>query len=147
MTDSMMYHEGNRRLQDAFDSRRISDRLEEKLTRFAFTDGDLAFFLVEIGEIFHVDIEYPGTDFANGLNDIGAGANGMADINAAPDARIQAFYGFQDIQRRMPQLVFGAVIVDGEANVEFRPGGFAASFPAQSASDTRARALFVTSMI
>ena len=33
MTDSMLYHEGNRRLQDAFDSRRISDRLEEKLCR------------------------------------------------------------------------------------------------------------------
>jgi hypothetical protein len=33
VTKSIMYHEGNRRLQDAFDSRRISDRLEEKLTR------------------------------------------------------------------------------------------------------------------
>jgi uncharacterized protein len=38
-----MYHEGNRRLQDAFDSRRISDRLEEKLTRTAFTDDDKAY--------------------------------------------------------------------------------------------------------
>jgi predicted pyridoxine 5'-phosphate oxidase superfamily flavin-nucleotide-binding protein len=38
-----MYHEGNRRLQDRFDSRRISDRLEEKLTRAAFTDDDRAF--------------------------------------------------------------------------------------------------------
>jgi hypothetical protein len=26
MTDSIMYHEGNRRLQDQFDSRRISNR-------------------------------------------------------------------------------------------------------------------------
>jgi predicted pyridoxine 5'-phosphate oxidase superfamily flavin-nucleotide-binding protein len=39
---SIMYHAGNRRLQDAFDSRRISDRLEEKLTRTAFTDDDRA---------------------------------------------------------------------------------------------------------
>jgi predicted pyridoxine 5'-phosphate oxidase superfamily flavin-nucleotide-binding protein len=38
-----MYHEGNRRLQDQFDSRRISDRLEEKLTRTAFTPDDAAF--------------------------------------------------------------------------------------------------------
>jgi hypothetical protein len=30
---SIMYHDGNRQLQDQFDSRRISDRLEEKLTR------------------------------------------------------------------------------------------------------------------
>ena len=39
---SIMYHDGNRRLQDQFDSRRISDRLEEKLTRTAFTADDKA---------------------------------------------------------------------------------------------------------
>jgi predicted pyridoxine 5'-phosphate oxidase superfamily flavin-nucleotide-binding protein len=38
-----MYHEGNRRLQDQFDSRRISDRLEQKLTRTAFTAEDKTF--------------------------------------------------------------------------------------------------------
>ena len=43
MPDSIMYHEGNRRLQDEFDSRRISDRLEEKLTRQAFTPDDQTF--------------------------------------------------------------------------------------------------------
>ena len=43
MRDSVMFHDGNRRLQDQFDSRRISDRLEEKLTRQAFTDNDRAF--------------------------------------------------------------------------------------------------------
>jgi len=40
---SVMFHDGNRRLQDQFDSRRISDRLEEKLTRQVFTDQDRAF--------------------------------------------------------------------------------------------------------
>jgi predicted pyridoxine 5'-phosphate oxidase superfamily flavin-nucleotide-binding protein len=40
---SIMYHTGNRLLQDRFDSRRIADRLEEKLTRTAFTDDDKAF--------------------------------------------------------------------------------------------------------
>ena len=40
---SVMFHDGNRRLQDQFDSRRISDRLEEKLTRHSFTDSDRAF--------------------------------------------------------------------------------------------------------
>ena len=40
---TIMYHDGNRRLQDQFDSRRISDRLEEKLTRTAFTADDRAF--------------------------------------------------------------------------------------------------------
>ena len=43
MTDSIMYHDGNRHLQDQFDSRRISDRLEQKLTRSAFTDDDKTF--------------------------------------------------------------------------------------------------------
>src|SRR5258708_23817349 len=40
---TIMYHAGNRRLRDEFDSRRISDRLEEKLTRTAFTADDKAF--------------------------------------------------------------------------------------------------------
>jgi uncharacterized protein len=43
MTGSVMYHEGNRQLQDQFDSRRISDRLEEKSTRSEFTPDDKAF--------------------------------------------------------------------------------------------------------
>ena len=40
---SIMFHDGNRTLQDAYDSRRIADRLEEKLTRTAFTADDKAF--------------------------------------------------------------------------------------------------------
>ncbi len=43
MADSILYHEGNRGLQDQFDSRRISDRLEEKLARTAFSADDKAF--------------------------------------------------------------------------------------------------------
>jgi len=43
MAESVMYHEGNRRLQDEFESRRIADRLEEKLTRAAFTAEDKLF--------------------------------------------------------------------------------------------------------
>jgi predicted pyridoxine 5'-phosphate oxidase superfamily flavin-nucleotide-binding protein len=40
---SELFHEGNRRLQDAFDSRRIADRLEAVTKRAAFSDGDRAF--------------------------------------------------------------------------------------------------------
>jgi len=40
---SILYHDGNRRFQDQFDSRRIADRLEQKLTRTAFTADDKAF--------------------------------------------------------------------------------------------------------
>ncbi|MBR1198958.1 pyridoxamine 5'-phosphate oxidase family protein [Bradyrhizobium sp. AUGA SZCCT0240] len=42
MTDTIMFHEGNRRLQDQFDSRRISDRLEE-FSREEFTPDDRVF--------------------------------------------------------------------------------------------------------
>jgi predicted pyridoxine 5'-phosphate oxidase superfamily flavin-nucleotide-binding protein len=38
-----MYHDGNRALQDAFGSRALADRLEEKLRRDRFTDDDAAF--------------------------------------------------------------------------------------------------------
>ncbi|MBU1374815.1 MAG: pyridoxamine 5'-phosphate oxidase family protein [Alphaproteobacteria bacterium] len=38
-----MYHEGNRALQDAFGSRALADRLDEKLRHDRFTDGDAAF--------------------------------------------------------------------------------------------------------
>jgi len=40
---SIMYHEGNRRLQDQFESRPIADRLEERLTRTALSDEDKEF--------------------------------------------------------------------------------------------------------
>src|SRR5262245_49647968 len=43
MADSILYHEGNRALQDAFESRRIADRLEEKFARTVFTADDKAF--------------------------------------------------------------------------------------------------------
>lgn len=43
MAQSILYHHGNRELQDAFDSRRIADRLEEVTMRTAFTASDTAF--------------------------------------------------------------------------------------------------------
>src|SRR3954469_12871109 len=43
MSQDLMYHDGNRRLQDQFGSRLISDRLEEKLTRTQFTTDDKVF--------------------------------------------------------------------------------------------------------
>jgi predicted pyridoxine 5'-phosphate oxidase superfamily flavin-nucleotide-binding protein len=38
-----MFHEGNRGLQDAFGSRALADRLDEKLRHDRFTEGDVAF--------------------------------------------------------------------------------------------------------
>jgi uncharacterized protein len=38
-----MYHEGSRRLQDRFDTRRLADRLQQNLSRTRFTAEDRAF--------------------------------------------------------------------------------------------------------
>jgi predicted pyridoxine 5'-phosphate oxidase superfamily flavin-nucleotide-binding protein len=38
-----LYHEGNRQLQDRFDTRRLADRIEERLDRDAFDADDRAF--------------------------------------------------------------------------------------------------------
>src|SRR5215218_1094741 len=38
-----MYHEGNRELQDAFGSRALADRLEERIRRDHFNEADAAF--------------------------------------------------------------------------------------------------------
>jgi predicted pyridoxine 5'-phosphate oxidase superfamily flavin-nucleotide-binding protein len=43
MAESKLYHEGNRRLQDRFESRRIADRLEQVTTRGQFTESDRQF--------------------------------------------------------------------------------------------------------
>jgi len=40
---SALYHQGNRTFQDEFGSRRLADRLEQKLSRTAFTDDDKIF--------------------------------------------------------------------------------------------------------
>lgn len=47
---SLLYHDGNRRLQDRFDSRRIADRLEQVILRTEFTDSDRTF--IEASEFF-----------------------------------------------------------------------------------------------
>lgn len=74
-----MYHEGNRQLQDAFGSRALADRLEEKLRRDRFTEGDAAF--VEAQAFFFL-----ATADAEGRPDCSfkGGPPGFARV-AAPD--------------------------------------------------------------
>src|ERR687886_706109 len=45
-----MYHDGNRRLQDAFDTRRLADRIDERLVRATFDGDDRAF--IEARDMF-----------------------------------------------------------------------------------------------
>jgi predicted pyridoxine 5'-phosphate oxidase superfamily flavin-nucleotide-binding protein len=62
-----MYHEGNRALQDAFGSRALADRLDEKLRRDRFNDDDKAFvetlgffFLATADAEGHPDCSFKG---------------------------------------------------------------------------------------
>ena len=43
MSASKLYHDGSRRLQDRFQTRRLADRLEEVIAHGALTDADRAF--------------------------------------------------------------------------------------------------------
>lgn len=65
--DKSLYHEGNRQLQDTFDSRRIADRLEQVTLHDSFTDKDrefvsrcAMFFLATADAHGQPDVSYKG---------------------------------------------------------------------------------------
>jgi len=88
MTHGAMYHEGNRRLQDQFDSRRISDRLEEKLTRQEFTADDKTF-------IESLPFFFLATADANGRPDCSfkGGAPGFVRVTGATEIAFPDYDG------------------------------------------------------
>jgi uncharacterized protein len=47
-----LYHEGNRRLQDRFDTRRLADRIEERIVHDAIDEDDRAF--IERQDMFFI---------------------------------------------------------------------------------------------
>jgi uncharacterized protein len=66
MTDSLLFHDGNRALQDQFQSSRIADRLED-LARTKFSPGDamfienaIYFFLATADEHGRPDVSFKG---------------------------------------------------------------------------------------
>jgi hypothetical protein len=79
----VIYHAGARRLQDRFDSRRLADRIAERLVREALTDDDRAF--IERQTMFFL-----ATADADGRPDVSykGGAPGFV---RTPDARTVAF--------------------------------------------------------
>lgn len=69
MSDRPMYHEESRKLQDQFDTRRLADRLVEKLLRATFSDedrnfieGQRMFFLATTDVDGFPDCSYKGGD-------------------------------------------------------------------------------------
>jgi len=68
-TTSPAYHSGMRQLQDRYDTRRLADRLDEKLSRTAFTPDDCRFiesrqffFLATADDHGQPDCSYKGGD-------------------------------------------------------------------------------------
>src|SRR3954470_19344347 len=47
-----VYHDGSRRLQDAFDTRRLADRLDEKFVQRGFIDADDRAFIERMDMFF-----------------------------------------------------------------------------------------------
>ena len=58
-----------------------------------------------------------GPTCLNRLHHIGAGTHRVPHIDAASHARVHIADRLQNIERRMPQLIFRPVVVDGEAYV------------------------------
>ena len=94
MSDNTLYHDGSRRLQDRFETRRLADRLEEVIAHVAFTDGDRAF--IESRPMFFLAT----ADAAKRLR-----VNGRASIREA-DPLLAEFVGAQVIVRVEADAIF-----------------------------------------
>jgi predicted pyridoxine 5'-phosphate oxidase superfamily flavin-nucleotide-binding protein len=151
MPDSIMYHEGNRRLQDAFDSRRIADRLEAKLTRTAFTAEDKA--LIE-GAIYF----FMATADAQGRPDCSfkGGAPGFARVTGPDELAFPDYDGngmFKSLGNLAVNAAVGLLFIDlherprrlrinGEARVSRDDPLLAKTVGAQLMVRVKARAIF-----
>lgn len=79
--DSSLYHEGNRELQDRFDSRRIADRLEEVTLHEALNANDIAF-------ITGCDMFFLATADADGWPDVSYKGGLPGFVQVTDDGRI-----------------------------------------------------------
>ena len=151
MPDSLLYHEGNRQLQDAFDSRRIADRLEDKLTRTAFTADDRAF--IESAIYFFI-----ATADADGRPDCSfkGGAPGFVRVTAPDELAFPDYDGngmFKSLGNLTVNAQVGLLFIDlhekprrlrvnGEAKVSRDDPLLARTVGAQLIVRVKARAIF-----
>ncbi|KAB2919496.1 MAG: pyridoxamine 5'-phosphate oxidase family protein [Hyphomicrobiaceae bacterium] len=151
MPDSLLYHEGNRRLQDAFDSRRISDRLEEKLARRTFTADDKSF--IESAIYFFL-----ATANADGRPDCSfkGGAPGFVRVTAPDELAFPDYDGngmFKSLGNLQVNPSVGLLFIDmhvrprrlrvnGEASISRQDPLLANTIGAQLIVRVKARAIF-----
>jgi predicted pyridoxine 5'-phosphate oxidase superfamily flavin-nucleotide-binding protein len=116
-----LYHEHSRALQDRFDSRRIADRLAEKLLRAEFSDEDRSFierqglfFLASADAQGRPDCSYKG------------GAPGFVRV-VAPDTLVFPSYDgngmFRSLGNILANPAVGLLFIDFEAQQRLRVNG------------------------
>lgn len=121
-----MYHEGNRRLQDLFDSRRIADRLVEVTHRTALTEDDRAF--IESRTMFFL-----ATADADGRPDCSykGGAPGFVRVTS-PDSLVFPSYDGNGMWKSAGNVVVnpavGLLFIDFERPRRLRVNGEAKLF-------------------
>jgi uncharacterized protein len=105
---SGLYHEGNRELQDRFDSRRLADRLETVKVRATIDDGDRAF-------IESMDMFFIATADEHGRPNCSY-KGGEPGFVRVLDGRTIAFPGYDGNGMFMS---FGNVLVNAEVGLMF----------------------------
>jgi hypothetical protein len=98
-----LYHDGNRSLQDRFDSRRIADRLVEVLHRVRFTSEDREF--IESRSMFFLANPRVGMLFMDFAQPKRLRVNGTASIDFS-DPLLRSFEGAQLVVRVRAEHIF-----------------------------------------
>jgi uncharacterized protein len=116
-----LYHDGNRTLQDAFDSRRIADRLAEVTARTAFTESDRAF----IGGMAYF---FLATADSDGRPDVSfkGGAPGFVRVTGADELAFPDYDGngmFKSLGNLSVNPAVGLLFVDFEKPRRLRVQG------------------------
>ena len=123
-TPDSAYHEGMRQLQDRCDTRQLADRLDEKLSRTAFTADDRAFiesrplfFLATADASGHPDCSYKG------------GAPGFVRVVAPDTLAFPSYDGngmFRSLGNVSANPAVGLLFIDFQAAKRLRVNGNAA---------------------
>jgi len=123
MDESPTAHAGMRRMQDRFDSRRLADRLDERLGRSAFSDEDRAFiasrtmfFLATADAHGHPDCSYKG------------GVAGFVRITGASELAFPNYDGngmFRSLGNIVANPGVGLLFIDFESPRRLRVNGLA----------------------
>ena len=122
-TPEPAYHEGMRRLQDRCDTRRLADRLDEKLSRCVFTADDRAFiesrplfFLATADASGHPDCSYKG------------GAPGFVRVTADAELAFPSYDGngmFRSLGNVLVNPAVALLFIDFERPNRLRVNGSA----------------------